>query len=72
MLTKVEALKTFFGSLAKPLTGHELTDFKKNDPKGFEELAQLAKEALEAGVPQVAAASVEAAAPDALTVGALV
>ena len=72
MLTKVEALKKFFGTPAKPVTNQELTDLRKNDPKGFDELAQAAMETLLEEVPQVAAALAEVPAPEALTVGALV
>ena len=40
-ITKIEALKQFFGTDAKPITTKELFDFRKNDPEGFDAIAEL-------------------------------
>lgn len=45
-MSKVDALKQFFGTEKRPVTTKELTEFKKTDPKGFEELADAAVVAL--------------------------
>lgn len=41
-MTKVEALKQYFDASGRPVTTKEITEFKKSDPAGFEELAQAA------------------------------
>ena len=40
-ITKIDALKQFFGTPEKPLTTKELFDFRKNDPAGFDATAEL-------------------------------
>jgi hypothetical protein len=40
-VTKIEALKQFFGTDTKPITTKEMFDFRKNDPVGFDEIAEL-------------------------------
>lgn len=45
-MSKVDALKQFFSSEKRPVTTKELTDFKKADPAGFEELANAVVTAL--------------------------
>ncbi len=45
-MTKIDALKVFFGSADRPVTTKELTEFKKADPVGFEQIAQAAAAAL--------------------------
>ncbi len=45
-MTKIEALKTFFSTEAQPVTNQELLQFKKEDPKGFDELAEMTIEFL--------------------------
>lgn len=47
-LGKVEALKRFFGDKGsvKPVGNTELIDFRREDPAGFDELAELAATAL--------------------------
>ena len=40
-ITKIDALKQFFGTPEKPLTTKELFDFRKNDPDGFDAIAEL-------------------------------
>ena len=60
MLTKGEALKRFFSTESKPVTNEELIDLRKNDPEGYDELAEAAREALAGETPQVAAAPVGA------------
>ena len=47
MLTRVEALKQFFGVPEKPITNAELIDFRKVDKQGFDEIADLCIRALE-------------------------
>ena len=37
---KVRALKDTFGTPGRPVTNQELIDFKRNDPKGFDELVE--------------------------------
>ena len=59
-MTKLEALKVFFSTPENPVTNQELTDLRKNDPQGFDELAEAAREALVGEVPQVAATPVGA------------
>ena len=73
-MTKVEALKTFFGTPLKPITDRELIDLRRDDPAGYDELAEAAMETLLEEVPQVAAtvATVAASAQEVLPVGALV
>ena len=43
---KVQALKRFFDVPEKPITNNELIAFRREDPKGFDELATLAAAAL--------------------------
>jgi len=38
-MTRIAALKEFFGKGLKPITNKELLDFAKADPDGFNELA---------------------------------
>ena len=45
--SKVQDLKNFFSTPEKPITNQELIDFRREDPKGFDELAGLAGVALE-------------------------
>lgn len=37
----VKQMKAFFGTPTKPVTFTELTNFKKADPQGFEEIHKL-------------------------------
>lgn len=39
-MTKIEALKQFFSTEDRPVTNQELLAFKKEDPQGFDELAE--------------------------------
>jgi len=55
MMTKIEALKCFFSTSEKPVSTQELADLRQNDPRGFDELAEAAREALEAEVPKIVA-----------------
>ncbi len=45
-MKKVEILKSFFGTLDKPVLNAELMDFIKNDRKGYDELVSLAATSL--------------------------
>ena len=38
-ITKIAALKQFFGTPEKPITTKELFDFRKNDPKGVDAIS---------------------------------
>jgi len=42
-MTKIQALKQFFGTEEKPVTNPELLDFAKNDRAGFDELGELVR-----------------------------
>ena len=45
-ITKIDALKQFFGTPEKPITTKELFDFRKNDPEGFDAISDLCLEAM--------------------------
>jgi len=40
-MTKVQVLKEYFGTI-RPVTGTELIQLRRDDPAGYDELAELA------------------------------
>lgn len=39
--TRIQAMKEFFSTPDRPVENKELMEFKKADPEGFEEVAQM-------------------------------
>jgi len=44
---KIEAIKRFFSTPEKPVANTELLEFRRADPKGFDEVADACIKALE-------------------------
>lgn len=44
---KVEAIKTYFSTPESPVTNSELVKFRREDPKGFDEIAEACIQALQ-------------------------
>lgn len=45
-ISKPKILKEYFSIPERPVTGREIIDLKKTDPKGFDEIVTLVKEEL--------------------------
>lgn len=46
-MTRAQAIKQFFSTPEKPVTNHELIEFRKADEKGYDEIGDLCIKALE-------------------------
>jgi len=45
-MSKIEAIKSYFGIAEHPVANKELMKFRKEDPKGFDEVAEACIKAL--------------------------
>jgi hypothetical protein len=54
MVTRGDVLKRYFSVSRRPVTNEELIDCRKNDPLGYEELAEAALAALSGDASRVA------------------